>query len=191
MKSSWALCCSKVNVRRSAEPICDLKNLQPSSRVKKATGECHGLQLARLLRSAKKVGGVSKAECCRKVHLKQIYWPLSGSTSPLSGKDAFLFPFMLERELEDGDFFLKCKSSLGNNSRRLVINTMYSMFTMPSSEDSFGDTTNVMSYSLLSRRMSYVLVSEYLSCVRTRSVPNNKCCVFSNGLDSRGSVWKS
>ena len=25
MKSSWALCCSKVNVRRSTEPICDLR----------------------------------------------------------------------------------------------------------------------------------------------------------------------
>ena len=25
MKSSWALCCSKVNVRRSIEPICDLR----------------------------------------------------------------------------------------------------------------------------------------------------------------------
>ena len=25
MKSIWALCCSKVNVRRSSEPICDLR----------------------------------------------------------------------------------------------------------------------------------------------------------------------
>ena len=104
--------------------------------------------------------------------------PFSCSVSPLSGNGTFLLtPLIVESELEEGDFFLSLKSrvNFGNNSLRLVIKTMYSIVTTPSSSSivSLSDTTKLMSYSLFSRRMSNVFVSEFRSCVRTRSVPSN------------------
>ena len=126
-------------------------------------------------------------------HSDSEWIPFPCSLSPPSGKDPFLVQLIVDSELDEGDLFLSLKSSInfGNNSRRLVINTIYSMVTTPSSIESFSDTTKLMSYSLLSRRMSNVFGSEFRSCVSTRSVPSNTWLDFAAFDFFKGSVEKS
>ena len=74
--------------------------------------------------------------------------PISCSVSPFSGKSTVLFALlMVESEPDDGDFFesLKSKVNFGKSSLRLVIKTMYSMVTTPSSFVSFSDKTKLTS----------------------------------------------